>query len=218
MQTPRSIYREYRINQGLQMHQLRVAAVSKHLCDHSHEAIDAHSVIVAGLFHDMGNIIKSDLPRFPEFLEPEGLDYWRHIKTEFIQKYGMKTHEANVKIAKEIKLPASAIVLIDGIGFSNIEKITRSGTLEQKIVEYADCRVGPYGVMDLHARQLEARKRYLESGKEKEHYTETGFMEFSKVTEELEALVCSTCGCDPKEITDELIAPIIEELRDYKVY
>ena len=52
----------------------------------------------------MGNIIKSDLTVFPEFREPEGLDYWQNVKDDYVKKYGTDHHAANAIIAREIGL------------------------------------------------------------------------------------------------------------------
>jgi putative nucleotidyltransferase with HDIG domain len=69
----------------LQQHTLRVAIVAVKICDSLPNA-DKEIVVIACLFHDMGNIIKSGLPYFPEFIQPEGSAYWEKVKQEYIQK------------------------------------------------------------------------------------------------------------------------------------
>ena len=79
-----------------------------------HERIEAEDyghLIAACLFHDMGNIIKSDLKKFPEFLEPEGLEYWDRVKKEYVEKYGKDEHAATVAIARAIPLKTDSITL-----------------------------------------------------------------------------------------------------------
>src|SRR3954452_25294278 len=93
------IYSEYKIMPALQQHQLRVAAVAAMICD-SLPGTDKETVVIACLFHDMGNIIKSDLSYFPEFVQPEGLEYWEKVKQEYIQKYGSDENAATKEIAK----------------------------------------------------------------------------------------------------------------------
>ena len=39
---------------GLQLHQLRVAAVGKLICEHLKKPVRTKDVVVACLFHDMG--------------------------------------------------------------------------------------------------------------------------------------------------------------------
>src|SRR5207247_1161476 len=133
----------------LQLHQLRVAAVGKLLSAHVKKEVATNEVITTCLFHDMGNIIKSDLSLFPQFREPHGKEHWEGVKKKFISKYGNNAHRANVAIAKELKLPEPVVALIDGIGFSKLATILEAHMFEIKICEYADTRVGPHGVLSV---------------------------------------------------------------------
>lgn len=215
MRTAQEIYEAYRIMPALQLHQLRVAAVAKLLCEHIEKPLDAEAVVLACLFHDMGNIIKSDLTKFPEFRAEKGLPYWEEVKASFIEKYGKNAHEANVAIAKEIGLPTAAVSYIDGISFSNLEKIVASDSYEQKVCEYADTRVGPYGVLPLAERLEEARARYLESGKS--YYTSEGFMALVQSAEELERQIAAESSIAMSAITDDAIRDSVEDLRNHPV-
>ncbi len=215
MRTPADIYAEYKIMPSLQLHQLRVAAVAKLICDNLDKPIDERNVVLACLFHDMGNIIKSDLTKFPDFRADKGLEYWEGVKASFIKKYGKNTHEANVAIAKEIGLPAATISYIDSVSFSNLDTIVASASYEQKICEYADTRVGPYGILPLRERLEEARSRYVASGKN--YYTEEGYARLSKAAEELEEQIFAEVSITPQHINDAAITPVIEELRTYAV-
>src|SRR3989344_8037906 len=169
MKTARQLYTEYKIMPSLQLHQLRVAAVGKLVCDNftppAGGAINTHDITLACLFHDMGNIIKSELSYFPEFLEPQGLVYWQGVKDEYVKKYGADHHAANSAIARDIRLPENVCTLIDSLGFSKLEEVLKDPSLERKVCEYADLRVGPYGVLPLIERLLEGRRRYLETNK-----------------------------------------------------
>ena len=90
MRTITDIYTEYRIPPALQLHQFRVTGVALQIIGSIDVAVDADSIIVACLLHDMGNIIKFNLDYFPEFLEPEGLEYWQYVQNEFIEKYNRR--------------------------------------------------------------------------------------------------------------------------------
>ena len=200
---------------NLQLHQLRVAAVAKLICENFEQPIDERSVILACLFHDMGNIIKSDLGQFPEFRAGKGRDHWESVKARFVETYGDNAHQVNVAIAKEIGLPERAVSYIDGISFSNLKKIARADSYEQKICEYADTRVGPYGTLSLQARLAEARTRYVESGKS--YYTLEGFADLSRDAEEIERQLFRKTRIKPEDITDESIARFVDELQNYSV-
>lgn len=217
MRTPREIYAEYKIMPNLQLHQLRVAAVGKRIAESAPYALDEKSIILAGLFHDMGNIIKSDFSVFPEFCEPEGVAHWESVKAEFIQKYGPKTHRANIMIAQELKLPQRVIDIIDAVGFSNIKNVSDTDSWEKKVVEYADCRVGPKGVLSLEERHEEAHIRYMTRMPENEKYTEYEYEQLITSAAEIETQLFVMSTITSAEITDEVITSIIEQLWDYPV-
>ncbi len=219
MKTPAEIYAEYKIMPILQLHQLRVAAVAKLICDSYEKSLDAESVMLACLFHDMGNIIKSDLKYFPDSTEPEGLAHWELVKKEFLKKYGSDHHGATAKIAKEIGLPDRVIELLSNIGYSNIGRIVSSDDLEQKIAEYADTRVGPHGVLSLKGRLAEGKERYQDTRMKRPYYeTDEGFEKLAEAAHELERQVFGGATIAPDDITEAVITPDIEKLREYIVF
>ncbi len=217
MKTPREIYAAYKIMPNLQLHQLRVAAVGKRIAESAPYALDVNSIVLASLFHDMGNIIKSDFSVFPEFAEPEGVEHWEKVKADFIQKYGQKTHRANVMIAQELKLSRRVVDIIDAVGFSNIKNVSDADLWEEKIVEYSDCRVGPKGVLSLKDRHEEAHHRYMSHMPQSEKYSEDEYMQLIASAAAIETQIFAMSLIAPSDITDAAIAPIIEQLWDYPV-
>lgn len=216
MRTAQEIYAAYRIMPGLQLHQLRVTAVGKTLCDHCSDPLDVSSVVLACLFHDMGNIIKSDLKTFPGFSEPEGIEHWSRIKDEYLATYGTDEHHATIEIAGEIGLPQRAIALIEGTGFSKLETTRDSDSYERKIVEYADQRVGPYGILSLDERIEESAKRYASKHSDIPRSPER-FAALVAAAHEVERQLFLRTDIKPEDITDASTASIIEELRNYPV-
>jgi hypothetical protein len=217
MRTAREIYEEYKIMPNLQLHQLRVAAVGKLVCGSLTMPINTHDVLLACLFHDMGNIIKSDLTTFPDLIRPEEVEKWTRVKEDFIRRYGKRSHEANVAIAGELGLPDSVGKIIDSVSFSKMRENVAGSLYEIKIVEYADSRAGPYGILPLQERLEEARKRYLAHKDPKEYYSEKGFRELEQHAFELEKQIFSRCSIKPEDINDAAVAPIIEQLWGYPV-
>jgi len=211
--TPRHVYSDYKVMPNLQLHQTRVAAVGKMVCENLTQSVKTHDVILACLFHDMGNIIKFDLKEFPEFRAEKGLPYWESVKADFIRRYGDNAHQANVAIAKEISLPPSVVSYIDGISFSNLDNILTSTSYEQKICEYADMRVGPYGVLPLKERLREARSRYI--GRGRDYYSEEGYAKLGTAAQKIEKQIFSISKIKPEDITDKSISNVIEELSNY---
>lgn len=197
----------------LQLHQLRVASVAKLICDNFDEKLDTESVVLACLFHDMANIIKSELERFPDFLQPAGLEYWKSVKADYFNKYGPDEHVATVVIARGISLPDSAVSLLKRIGFSNLDKTDTEGTFENKICSYADMRVGPYGVISIEERLSEGRKRY--EGR-KHFITSDTFEPLSAHLRNIEKDIFTKTSIKPEEIDDEKIKETPETLRGVK--
>ena len=218
--TPLDIYREYRIYRGLQDHQLRVAAVGKYIDDRSHTRVDTRLIILAGLFHDMGNIIKARLHQPSPLIEPEGLEHWQQVKKEFHEKYGDNEHDATREICRDIGLPEEVVQLIDDMGFSKMERTLESGSPDLKVVEYADMRVAPYGVLSLDERQREARERYADrdSATHKHAFGDVERYEYLLgKTHELETNLMVSADFQPEEITDASVVHIIEELKGFPV-
>ncbi|MDB5259600.1 MAG: hypothetical protein JWO73_808 [Candidatus Taylorbacteria bacterium] len=160
MKPIREIYSEYRLMPNLQTHQLRVAAVAKQICESIDGFTETHEVVLACLLHDMGNIIKFDLTHFPEFVQPEGIEYWQKIKDEFILKYGSDEHAATERIAREVGASEKTLVFVDNVGFRKLLETESGNSLGQKICAYADMRVGPKGVLSIAERTADLRKRY----------------------------------------------------------
>jgi hypothetical protein len=205
------IYAEYKIMPALQQHQLRVAAVAAMICD-SVPSVDKDIVVTACLFHDMGNIIKSDLAYFPEFIQPEGLGYWEKVKQEYIQKYGADENVSTGEIAREIRLPEKAIQCIDAIGFPKLLERVDDPSVEKKICCYADQRVGPYGVLTIQGRLEEGRKRY--AGRPDKINSPISFETLALALTEIERQIFIQSSIQPKDITDQTIEPYIATLRE----
>lgn len=209
MQKVIDIYEKYRIMPTLQQHQLRVAAVAAMICDSLPE-VEKEVVVTACLFHDMGNIIKFDLSYFPEFLEPEGLEYWENVKQEYIKKYGPDEHIATKQIAYEIELPESAMNCLDAIGFSKLIERVDDPSLEKKICCYADQRVGPHGVLSIHERLEDGRKRY--AGRTDKIIASEKFETLATALEKVEKQIFKNSSIKPDDITDGSIQSYIDAL------
>lgn len=208
------IYTEYKIMPNLQLHQLRVAAVAKMICINLTEDCKTSEVVTACLLHDMGNIIKFDLNYFPQFTQPEGLEYWQKVKDEYVEKYGSEEHIATQKIVQELNYSSAIVALVDGIGFSKLDQTLMSASLARKICAYADMRVGPHGIISIDERLEDGRKRYegrskaLVSGK---------YELLRSALEEIEKQIFLNSKIKPEDINDAKVAPVIEELKTFQI-
>ncbi len=195
---------------SLQLHQLRVAAVGKLICDNFSQPLNKNDIILECLFHDMGNIVKFDLAHFPEFVQPKGRNYWESVKADFLQKYGREQHAANAAIAGEIGLSTQVIGIMNASGFSRIGAIFETGSIELKICQYADLRVAPHGIVSLEERLRDFSKRY--AAKDESSYSDS-----LRVGRGLEEQIFSNTTISPEDINDTSVAPLIEELWEYPV-
>lgn len=214
MKTPGEIYAAYKIMPFLQLHQLRVAAVAKTILAHIDAKLDERNVLLACLFHDMGNIIKSDLALFPDAVEPEGLAYWEKVKADFLRRYGTSAHHGTIAICHELHLPLQSVQYIDQVGFSRLEATRDSHSIEQKIVQYADTRVAPRGIASQTERLEDARIRYEKRPGAVEGDRER-FAQLVAVASEIEQQIFSKARIRPEEITDASVAPFMATLREF---
>jgi hypothetical protein len=214
--TVREIYTAYKIMPTLQMHQLRAGAVAKLTCNSFDGEVEAHDVITACLLHDMGNIIKSDFSAFPEFVEPEGEAYWTAVKEDFIRRYGSDSHKANVAIMRELGVPEHVAQILDDSGFSRLQEILHDGSTELKLLQYADMRVGPHGILSMEERLEEGRERYR--GKNKSYYdSDEEYEKLHIAAQNLERDIFKSTTIRPEDINDITAAPVIEKLWEYEV-
>jgi predicted HD phosphohydrolase len=213
--TIQKIYDKYQIMPNLQLHQLRVAGVAQILCDSIIDFQDKNDVVITCLLHDMGNIIKSDFSYFPEFLEPEGLEYWQEVKTKFIEKYSNDEHVATKMIVKEIIDSEKIIRNVDQIGFSKSQETEKDTSLSRKICVYSDMRVGPYGILSIQERLLDGSKR---NQARKGKVMDTDIFEVcAKSLNEIEKQIFEKLSIRPEDITNDNVNEKIVELRKFEV-
>lgn len=198
----------------LQLHQLRVAGVAKIICEHVTGEISSEEVIIACLLHDMGNIIKFNLNRFPEFLQPEGLEYWEKIQQEYLEKYGTNEHVATIMIAQEIGVPPKSLSFLGDIGFSKLYDAWESRSLEQKICSYADMRVGPHGVISIEERIIDGQKRY--AGTNHLIASERGLF-LADCLKKIQSQIFEKANLEPVDITDTKVTELSRILLTTKV-
>lgn len=205
-----TVYKKYRIFKGLQDHMLRVAAVAKIICDNFEGELNKKDILTACLLHDMGNIIKVDFTHFPEFFEPEGVEYWKNVKGEFEEKYKDKDggHTTALLVARELGLRDEVVTYIDQVRFRLLCENSQEENMARKIIQYADGRVGPHGVVSYVERHVEADNRYKFDDKDRE------LVECGK---RIEKQIFEHCKIKPEDITDEAIAPIVEELKNFVI-
>ena len=210
------IYKEYKIPPNLQLHQLRVAAVAKLICDNFKKDPDKDLVLKTSLLHDMGNIIKFNFDIFDDdFYKPEGRTYWKNVQDEFKKKYGKDEHVATTKILKELSMPNEILTIADNIGLGFGQMNIKSKSYERKICAYSDMRVAPKEIVSLSERINDLKKRYVPEEspeKEAEYYDRC-----SRNLEILEKQIFEYCKIEPRDINDKTVTPLIEDLKNFEI-
>lgn len=209
------IYNKYKLMPNLQLHQLRVATVGKIICDSIPNFKETKDVIGACLLHDMGNIIKFDLNYYPNFLKPEGFEYWQKIKEEYIQKYGKDEHIATQKIISELTDSRKIKEYADQVGFSKLQETKEDSSLAKKICAYSDMRVGPHGIITIEERVIDGKKRY--EGREDKSMNLNQYEILTNALGEIEEQIFKTSTILPTYITNDLINEKIVELKNFKI-
>jgi len=208
-------YAQYRIMPCLELHQLRVAAVAEYIFQHAQFKANRNQVVTALLLHDMGNIIKFDLDRFPEFLEPQGKKYWRKVMDEYIERYGNEEQLATMSIAQELGVSRGVLNLIDAIGFGRTEAIAKSKSYNGKVCAYSDIRVAPHGVVSLDDRIKDLHERYHD------RYPSKSDRDFRQKCESqariIESQIFRHTQLQATDITDRAVSGTINRLRNFNI-
>lgn len=207
------IYKEYKIMPNLELHMLRAAAVASLICDNFDEVLPKEYIATACLFHDMGNILKFNFDLMPELLAPLGREYWQTVKDEYAKKYGPNEHDATNAIMRELNIPEEIIYIADQDRFSLLCEHVESDNFAVKIMQYADYRSAPYGVVSYDERMEESSVRY----KSKDEEFERKRHELTECGRQIEKQIFSQCKIKPEDITDKTIEPIIAELKKYVI-
>jgi 5'-deoxynucleotidase YfbR-like HD superfamily hydrolase len=208
------IYEKFNIPPNLQEHMIRVARVANFILDHwKGEQLDRNKIIKVVLLHDLGNVVKFDLDKYPEFLgnEKPRLEYWKKIQKKTIEKYGPDDHTATSKMLKEIGVNEEIIDTISQKSFGNAIETEKSNNRTLKILVYSDFRAGPFGLMPLKERLKEALPR-LEKYKYLPHLDK-----LIQSAEAIEKQIQANLDINVSEITEDRIKTNVEKYLEIEV-
>ncbi|MFC1790070.1 HD domain-containing protein [Patescibacteria group bacterium] len=158
----KDIYQRLGIIPDLVEHMLTVTKVVLFIKRHWRgPEIDWKRLVKTALLHDVGNIVKFDFDKYPQFLgkEQKRILHWKKTQAQTIAKYGTDDHEATKKMLKELKLDQEMIKVILEKSFGNSVQVAKGNNWYAKILHYADGRVMPHGVVTLEERFQDVRER-----------------------------------------------------------
>lgn len=218
MRTARSVYDSYDVPPWLQTHQVRVAAVGKMVAEARQQMIDVDLVVRTCLVHDIGAIVKFDFSpegqtRVLGLCAPEETPHWSAVQRFMRERYGEKEKAATSAILHELGLERE-YELYDRTGFKNMQTVLEEKQLPVLLVQYADMRVGPFGVVTLRERFEDSRVRYAHVS-DADWYSKLDAYE--RVAREVERYLLHDTSLSPASISDTSVAPLLQELLDYEI-
>jgi len=155
-------YDRFCVPPNLETHMRTVAHVVRVIRDHwTGKGLDWEFIIQAALLHDIGNIVKFDFERHPEFLgtEAANVEHWKAVQQNIIIRYGKDDHLASGAMLKELGVSRELTSIIQDKSFSNAIEVAQGNDWNAKILLYADMRVMPHGVASLEERLTDVRRR-----------------------------------------------------------
>lgn len=198
---------------NLQDHMLRVAGVASLICDSFDKPVNKEIIINALLVHDIGNMSKVKLDRFPEFAQPQGIEYWQKIVNEFKEKYGNNDYDATYKILNELNLSNDITELVKSIEFAKTVENSKHNDFNKKICLYSDIRVAPFGVTSLNERLNEVKDRYIEN----KGVTKEFFSSLVNGINVIEKQIFEYCKIIPEEISEEKVKSLFKDLKNFEI-
>ncbi len=193
------IYIRFKNPPNLQEHMLRVAKVGLFIHDHwIGENIDRELLKKVCLLHDVGNIVKFNIQKYPHFLgnEIKRADYWMEVQKEVIEKYGTDDHEVTGKMLTEAGINPEIIKTVLDMSYWNAPIISASDNWILKILLYSDLRVSPTGIITIKARLDDVHSRLA-------HYK--GRMDLYEAGLAIEKQIAQKLNITVDDITNESI-------------
>jgi len=211
------IYNKYNIPPHLQLHMLRVAGVVKLICKHREgEDLPVHDLLSVALIHDMGNIIKFDIDLYPEFREPEWVDYRKEVQVQF-QQYGNNEYEATKYIAKQCGISTGALDILHLFDTYDDDKLLESKNILLWIMDYADSRVWMLSIQTTVERISTQVERNMKNKWRSKTKAEEVAENRTATASFMEKWIFKHCSIKPSDINDWTIDPLLEELRHYNI-
>lgn len=168
---PVEIYRQYQIPPNVIEHMDWVAEVVGEVLENWHgPAVDGTLATLSARLHDLGNIVKFRRPFEGKLAAKlvDNLNHWYAVQDRFIAKYGTDANQATHQIVAELGLADSV-----GRVLGEMESIADQYLVladdpapaptiswEARILEYADCRVIPEGIVPFEIRLKDLCDRY----------------------------------------------------------
>lgn len=199
--TIKEVYNKFGTPPNLQEHMMRVAGITIFLRDHWNNGdckIDWNLALAVALLHDLGNVVKFEFDKFPQFLgdEQKNIDHWRDVQKKVIEIYGTDDHDVTKKMLEEIRMNPKSIKIILNKSFGNSIEAKNSNDWPLKILYYADLRVLPNGVGTMDDRIADVRNRMPK------YTSRPDFEDLVSAAKEIEQQIQANINVPVSEISD----------------
>lgn len=161
--TVQQVYEKYSTPKNLQEHMLRVAALSKIICDNwTGKNINGSAIIIACLLHDIAKPMKFDITKQSGFGMPQDEILKLEKLQKFIKdKYGDDEHTNTIGMSKDVGIKEDSIQIIENLEWKYTNRLLTENDTESLIAVYCDRRVGPKGVLSLQQRLDDLKVRAM---------------------------------------------------------
>ncbi len=211
----KDVYQRFGIQPNLQEHMFRVCAIVVFIEEHwtGKELVDWSGTKKAAVTHDLGNVVKFDLDKHPEFLgrEQANINHWKRVQKQIIAKYGMDDHEATKRMLLELKVSNEITESILNKSFDNSIMVKNSNNWPLKILYYADFRTLPTGIGTLEERIADVRARMPK------YTSRPDFEDLVAAGREIEGQLQRNLNIPVSEISDDSVKIDTESLLNLEV-
>ncbi|MFC1711635.1 HD domain-containing protein [Patescibacteria group bacterium] len=159
--TIKQIYLKYQLPKNLQTHMLAVASLTLIISNNwQGEEINKKDLITCALLHDIAKPVTFDPDKQKQFVKfKKELNQLHKLINNMTLKYGTDEHQAAIQIFKELGFSKNIISLIDNLEWIYLPQLLKENKMEALILNYADMRIGPKGIISLKQRFDELKKR-----------------------------------------------------------
>lgn len=202
----RQVYLKYMTPTNLQEHMLRVASLSKIICENwIGNTINEEAILTTCLFHDIAKPITFDPQQQSKYgMNEDQIKDLISSQKILVEKYGPIEHTATLAISKEVRLDDETLRALDNFEWENLPRLVEQNDFNSLIPLYCDMRIGPKGILLLEQRIADLNQR-IENKKHNDHL-ENGII--------LKKLVKENVSIDLDKITDEQINANFEYLEE----
>lgn len=207
--TIKEVYEKFSIPPNLANHMVDVASICAFIMEYwtGHD-LNWNVVLKAALLHDIGNIVRIDFDNYKAFGGEENIDviYWKGLQKELIEKYGTDDHEATKKILEEIGVDSEIIQTIMDKSFVHSIDISHGDNWYTKILQYADLRVVPTGIVPMEERINDVKNRMTK------YTSRPDFNELIEACRQIEKQIQKNIRVNVDEITKENMSVDVKKL------